>query len=161
MNAITMLKAQHREVAALFEQLEKASSAARQGELFEEIADALAVHAAIEERHFYPAVKDKLTEGILRESVEEHLQIKRAIADLLDVDAGDETFLGKVADLRDDVERHVEEEETDLFPKVQRLFDDETLAAIAAAMEETQTELVQAGSPRFAVPGETETAAPI
>jgi hemerythrin superfamily protein len=161
MDAITMLKKQHREVAALFAQLEKARSAGRRGELFEEIADALAVHATIEERHFYPAVKDRVTEGILREAVEEHLEIKRAIADLLALDAGDETFMAKAKVLQDDVERHVEEEETALFPRVERLYDDDTLETIAEAMEDTQAELLSGGHPRDAVPGQTESAAPI
>ena len=96
----------------------QAPSAARS----EEIADALAVHATIEERHFYPAVKEKRTEEILFESVEEHLEIKRAIADLLALEAIDETFEAKVKVLQEDVEHHVEEEENQLFPKVERMF---------------------------------------
>jgi len=57
MSAIDMLEADHREVEDLFEELESAKSAAEKREVFEEIADKLAVHAAIEERHFYPAAK--------------------------------------------------------------------------------------------------------
>src|ERR1044071_6552561 len=115
MNAIKMLKQQHREVEKLFKQFEAATSAGPQREVFEEIADALAVHATIEERHFYPAVKEKQTEEILLESVEEHLEIKRVIADLLQMDAGDEAFEAKVKVLQEDIEHHVEEEETELF----------------------------------------------
>ena len=123
MNAIDLLKSQHREVAKLFSKLEKASKAADKTELFEEIADKLAVHAAIEEHHFYPAVKAKRTEDILLESLEEHLGIKRVIADLLEVSAEDETFDAKAKVLKEQVEHHVEVEESDLFPKVKRLFD--------------------------------------
>jgi len=83
MNAIKMLKQQHQDVAKMFKEFENAKSAGARRKVFEQIADALAVHAAIEERHFYPAVKEEQTEDILLESVEEHLAIKRVIADLL------------------------------------------------------------------------------
>lgn len=161
MNAIRMLKQQHREVAKLFKQLDGSRSDETRQSTFEEIADALAVHAAIEERHFYPAVKRQQTEDILLESVEEHLQIKRAIADLLEMDAGDDDFEAKAKVLQEDVEHHVEEEETSLFPKVEKLFDEEALVALGEEMEATQEELKREGNPRDAIPGETDAAAPI
>jgi hemerythrin superfamily protein len=161
MNAIKMLKQQHRQVEKLFKECESADSAESREEAFVKIADALAVHATIEERHFYPSVKDAQTEDILLESVEEHLQVKRAIADLLELDAGDEEFQAKVKTLQEDVEHHVEEEESELFPKVETLFDDEALEAIGEAMQETQDELLREGNPRDAIPGETEAAAPL
>src|SRR5262245_43153580 len=109
MHAIEMLKHQHREVEALFNQMHKATSATARRTLCERIGDALAVHAAIEERHFYPSVKENTTEEILLESVEEHLAIKRVLADLLQTDAGDETFTAKCKVLEDEVERHIDE----------------------------------------------------
>ena len=159
MNAIKLLKQQHREVEALFKQFEKARSTAPRRKVFFKIADALAIHATIEEKHFYPSVKDKATEGILLESVEEHLGVKRVIADLLDLDPSDDRFDAKVKVLKDLVEHHVEEEEDTLFPKVAKLVDDDDLDEIGAAMENTRKELLAEGSPRDAVPSETEQAA--
>ena len=161
MNAVKMLKQQHREVEKLFKKFEGAKSSAPRRKAFEEIADALAVHAAIEERHFYPGVKKRQTEDLLLESVEEHLEIKRVIADLLHAEPQDDTFDAKVKVLQEDVEHHVEEEEKELFPKVEKLIDEEELEAIGAAMEETAKELESAGDPRLAVPGETAAAAPV
>ena len=161
MNAITLLKHQHREVEALFKQLHKAKAGAPRRNIFERIADALAVHAAIEEKHFYPAVKEKTTEEILLESVEEHLAIKRVIADVLRTDAADETFAAKIKVLEDEIAHHVEEEEEALFPRVERMFDDEALESLGDAMEDTQAELLEAGSPRESVFSETERAATI
>jgi hemerythrin superfamily protein len=161
MNAIKMLKQQHREVEKLFKQFEDAKSANPKRKAFEEIADALAIHATIEERHFYPSVKKQQTEDILLESVEEHLEMKRAIADLLELQVDDESFEAKVKVLQEDVEHHVEEEETELFPKVEKLFDDEELVAIGEAMQETADELKREGNPRDAIPGETDAAAPL
>lgn len=161
MNAIDMLKHQHREVEALFKQMHKATAEEPRRKLFERIADALAVHAAIEERHFYPAVKEQTTEEILLESVEEHLAVKRVIADMLQIDPGDETFAAKCKVLEDEVSHHVEEEEETLFPRVERMFDDEALESLGDAMEATQVDLLDAGNPRRAVPSETDHAATI
>jgi hemerythrin superfamily protein len=161
MNALKMLKQQHRAVEKLFKELEAAKSAGPKRKTFNEIADALAVHATIEERHFYPGVKQRQTEEVLLESVEEHLEIKRAIADLLQMDPDDDRFEAKVKVLQEDVEHHVEEEETELFPKVEKLIDESELEAIGEAMQETQEELTSEGNPRDAIPGETDAAAPI
>jgi hemerythrin superfamily protein len=159
MNAIKLLKQQHREVEALFKQLEKAKSARPRRKAFEQIADKLAVHATIEEKHFYPSVKRRTTEEILLEAVEEHLGVKRVIADLLELEADDPTFEAKAKVLKDLVEHHVEEEEKTLFPKVSKALDDDELAAIGDEMAQTMEELLERGSPREAVPSETERAA--
>ena len=159
MNAIKMLKKQHREVEALFKDLEKAKSAGPRRKIFEKVADALAVHASIEERHFYPAVKKKQTQSMILEAAEEHLAVKRVIADLLGMDASDPIFMAKVSVLKEEVQHHVEEEEEELFPKVQKLLDDDELEALADSMTETAEELQRAGKPRMSVPSETREAA--
>jgi hemerythrin superfamily protein len=158
MNAIDILKQQHREVEALFAQFKKAKSAGPQRRIFEQIADALALHATIEERHFYPSVKKQATEALLLESLEEHREIKRVIADLLALDAKDPTFEAKMTVLEEDVQHHVGAEEKALFPKIEKLFDDETLEAIGEVMEETQDELLEGRNPREAIPVEMDTA---
>ena len=117
MNAIDMLEGQHREVEDLFGKLNKADRSVRKQKLFTQIADKLAVHAAIEEEAFYPAVKAQRTEDILLESLEEHLGIKRVLADLIDLDADDETFDAKTKVLQEQVEHHVGEEEDDSLPQ--------------------------------------------
>lgn len=160
-NAVDMLESQHREVEDLFAKLGKADRSERKQKLFTQIADKLAVHASIEEEAFYPAVKAKRTEDILLESLEEHLGIKRVLADLIDLDASDETFDAKTKVLQEQVEHHVGEEEDDLFPKVKKIFDEETLVAIAHQMALLQEELLAKGKPRLAVPSQTDEAAPL
>lgn len=154
-DAVELLEGQHREVEDLFEKLENASGGGKR-KIFTEIADKLAMHAAIEEKDFYPAVKAKQTEDILLESLEEHLGIKRVIADLLAIDVNDETFDAKAKVLKEQVEHHVDEEEEELFPKVKKLLDADTLIAIAQQMTATQEDLIAKGAPREAVPAETD-----
>jgi len=160
-DAIELLESQHREVEEIFSQIEDADDPATKNDLFEELADKLAIHAAIEEHHFYPAVKAKRTEDILLESLEEHLGIKRVLADLLKIDADDETFDAKIKVLKETVSHHVEEEETDLFPKVRKLFDKERREALGQEMSAEQAELEDAGNARDQVPAETDQPATI
>jgi hemerythrin superfamily protein len=159
-NAIDLLKQQHREVEKLFKKMEKAGPEEKE-KLFDELADSLAVHAAIEEQHFYPATKDARTEELLQEAVEEHLSVKRIIADLLEMEPDDAQFDAKITVLQEQVEHHVEEEEKELFPKVQKLHSKDELEDLGVLMEQTAEELKEQGAPRMEVPKETGSAAPL
>ncbi len=160
MNAIEMLTEQHREVEELISRIEDADDSDEKQDLFEEVADALAVHAAIEEKHFYPAVEASRTEDIVLESLEEHLTIKRVLADLLAIDSVDETFDAKIAVLKETVHHHaIEEEEKTLFPKVKKIFDKEELEALGQQMTATMSEM-EGTDPRFQVPAQVEASAP-
>ena len=161
MNAIELLEGQHRQVEDLFDQLREAETPREKERLFTELADKLAVHTTIEERHFYPSVKSKETEAILAESVEEHLTAKRILSDLLDIDASDDSFDPRIKMLREEVSHHVEEEETELFPEVRKLMSEEELEAIGQEMTATQEELLAEGNPRDHVPSETSGPAPL
>jgi hypothetical protein len=158
MSAIDMLESQHREVEELFEDFEEAPRG-RKHDIFLRIADKLAVHAAIEEKHFYPAARTDDTEDLVLEAVEEHLAVKRMIADLLRYDAVDGTFEAKMKLLREEVDRHVAEEEAEIFPRVEDILDDITLDAVEQEMMSTEEDLLAKGHPRDQVPGEA--AAPI
>src|SRR5512133_899719 len=98
MNAVELLEKQHREVEDLFDEFEEAGERATKTKerLCREISDKLAVHAEIEEKLFYPEAKQENTEEILRESVEEHLAMKRILADLLETEPDDEQFDARV-----------------------------------------------------------------
>jgi len=60
MDAITLLKQDHKTVEQLFKQFEKASQPAQQRNLAKRVIEELSVHAAIEEMVFYPAVRDRV-----------------------------------------------------------------------------------------------------
>lgn len=160
MNAIELLKNQHDEAKALFKKMENGGEEEKQ-DLFERLADALAVHATIEEKHFYPATKSARTEELLQEAVEEHLAVKRLIADLLEMSPDDPQFDAKIAVLEEQVEHHIEEEEGELFPKVRKMLSADELDDLAVVMEDMAQELKAQGAPRESVPAETGSAAPL
>lgn len=162
MHALELLKQQHEEVSKLFKKYEKLADHddEERQELFEQIADRLGAHAKIEELYFYPAMKKDDTEDDLREAVEEHLVVKRLIADLISMDAADEEFDAKMKVLQENVEHHVEEEEKDLFKSARKLLSKEQLEDLGIQMEEEFDTLME-GEPRMEVPEETDRAAPI
>jgi hemerythrin superfamily protein len=153
-NAIEMLEKQHREVEQLFAAFEAAEDEGTQRTAMMEICDALAAHATIEERHFYPAVKVKDTQEELKEAVKEHLEAKKLIAQLIQENISVEQMEAKVKELQGDIEHHVEEEESELFPKVRTLFTSEELEEICVAMENTMADLMAEGEPSKHVPEE-------
>lgn len=167
MDAIKLLKTQHDEVEALFAKFEKIESADEKLAIFQQIGDMLAAHATIEEKVFYPAAYqighaegDEEVQDLLHEAVEEHLSIKRILADLLEMDPDDDAFKAKVLVVKEQVEHHVEEEEGELFKNVKKEMSKEDLEAMGIEMEELFNALLP-GEPRFEVPKETEEAAPL
>lgn len=160
-NAVELLEAQHDEVEELFDKIEASESDSAKSELFVELADKLAAHAKIEETIFYPAVLAKQTEEILLESVEEHLSIKRVLADLLALDVDDENFDAKLSVMKEQVEHHArDEEEKELFPKVKKLLTADELDELGADMQ-SMFETLMRSQPRKQVRYETEAAATI
>jgi hemerythrin superfamily protein len=128
-DVLELLAWQHRQVDGLFEQLES-----REGDrqaVFTELADRLAAHTTVEEKLFYPAVMAQSTEQIVRDSLDDHLAIKRVLADLLALRTNDEMFEAKLGVLKEQFDHHAhEEEEANLFPKVRDLLTKDERAAL-------------------------------
>jgi len=158
MNAIDMLKQDHRLVEELFAAIEESQDATEREELFIELADALAVHAALEENIFYPACKTEDSEDTLLEALQEHLQAKRLLADLLDMDPMNEVFMAKIKVLKEAIKHHVEEEEEEIMPEARDLLGDDMLLALGNEMIVKRVELEMKGEPRLQIPSETEEA---
>jgi hemerythrin superfamily protein len=159
-NALELLKSQHEEVEALIQELEDATDLSEKSVLFEALADRIAAHATIEEKLFYPAVMHETTRELLVEAVEEHLSVKRVLADMMDLEPDDEHWVAKLVVLRDQFVHHAHDEEEDqLFPQVRELFDDDQLAALGNDMLAMFERLLETGAPRRNVPSETREAA--
>lgn len=161
MDAIELLVTQHREMEAAFESVLEAGDSTAGYALFGQVADALTMHIASEEEIFYPAVRAKRTEDILLESLEEHLSLKRLLADLLALEPSDPTFEPKFKVLKEQAEHHHEEEEEHLFPKVSRLLDTTRREALGREMLDLQRRLGEQDAPREAVVVQTAAAAPL
>ena len=122
MDAITLLKDDHKTVEALFKRFEKAGDGAlvEKRAIVDKIIEELAVHAAVEEQLFYPVTRATVpeTEDVALESLEEHHIVKWVLSELDGMNPEDERFEPKVKVLIENVRHHVQEEEEEYFPKV-------------------------------------------
>jgi hemerythrin superfamily protein len=142
MDAITLLKDDHKTVEQLFRRYEKAGDRAHaeKRNLVDRFTEALSVHAAIEEQLFYPVVRATVpgTEDMALESLEEHHIVKWVLAELEDMDPGDERFDAKVTVLIENVRHHVREEEQEFFPRVRDELGRDALNRLGDAMVEAR-----------------------
>ena len=138
MDAITLLKTDHEKVAGIFEQLEPTTERAlkTREELFARLKQELDVHAHIEETIFYPVLKQEAeTRAVTLEGVEEHHVIKTLLKELAAMQVDSEQWTAKLKVLQENVEHHVEEEETDMFKGAREVLSKEQLETLGARME--------------------------
>lgn len=160
-DAVELLTAQHREMEELLRRVAESEEDANRKALYIQTADLLTVHIKSEEEIFYPAAHQARTEDDLLESLEEHLSLKRLLADLQEVEPSEKSFEAKFKVLKEQAEHHHREEEEHLFPAVVTLLDLPQRATLGAQMLARQAELTRRGEPRESMTGETAAAAPL
>ena len=137
MNAIEVLKADHKVVVGLFAEV-KSSPDSKHPAIFAKINDELETHTHIEETIFYPKLEakgNKALVDITLEGIEEHHQVKMFLKELDALSGDSEKFEPKLTVLIEDVEHHVKEEEETMFPLVKDQFDADALDEMGAEME--------------------------
>jgi hypothetical protein len=143
MDAITLLKDDHEKVSGIFEQLEPTTERAvkTREELFTKLKQELDIHAYIEEKIFYPVLKQEAeTRAITLEGVEEHHVIKLLLNELAGMQVDSEQWTAKLKVLKENVEHHVEEEESEMFKGAREVLSKEQLATLGARMEAAKKE---------------------
>jgi len=109
--AIILLKKDHRQVEAWFDEYEQLEDDAEKVALFQQIALALKVHTAIEEEIFYPEERGDVEDDMLDEAYVEHDSCKKMIAEIEKMKPSDEFYDAKVKVLGEYIKHHVKEEE--------------------------------------------------
>jgi len=137
-DAIALLKNDHKTVEKRFKEFEKAGNRAvkTKRRLVDQMIRELTVHAYIEEQLFYPAARAAApgtTDHVL-ESIEEHHVVVWMLSELAGMDPADERFTAKVTVLIENVRHHVEEEEQDWFPEVRKAMGRKVLQRLGQEM---------------------------
>ena len=138
MDGIALLTEEHRKVETLFRQYKGERDLVRRRDVAEQIMAELTVHAEMEEAHFYPAARRATpgAESLTEESLEEHAKVKQAIGELERLHPEDAAYHPAMERLEELVQHHVQEEESELFPKVSEALGAERLEEIGSRMEE-------------------------
>jgi hemerythrin superfamily protein len=143
MDAISLLKDDHRKVEQLFKRFEQTTDRAttERRRIVEEVIRELSIHAEIEETVFYPAIRESVppSEDMVLESLEEHHVVKWLLSELDGMSPDAERFEAKFTVLKENVRHHVEEEESDLFPQVRRALTRTALEQMGEAMARAKT----------------------
>jgi hemerythrin superfamily protein len=139
-DAIVLLKADHKDIRRLFKQFQQAGATATvtKGKIVDGIIEALTVHTYIENECMYPEVRRLLPDldADVLESYEEHHVADVLCTELAALKSDDEHFDAKTTVLIENVSHHIEEEESDWFPKVRAGLSRTQLQDIGARMVE-------------------------
>ena len=137
MDAVAMLKADHRKVEGLFKKAQKATGKTKQS-LVEQICNELIIHTTLEEEIFYPAVKAKTDDegkSHVAEGMEEHHVVKILIEELKALTPEDEAFSAKFKVLSENVEHHIKEEEDELLPDAKKKLGHDGIEVLGEQMQ--------------------------
>jgi hemerythrin superfamily protein len=157
MDAVTLLRNDHRTVEKMFKEFErlhkKGGSDAQKQRLVAKIIKELSVHTAIEEEIFYPAVRSEVdgADDTILESLEEHHVAKWVLSELESMGPETERFDAKTTVLIESVRHHVEEEEQELFPEVREAMGRKRLTELAEQMEAAKRKVPKSPQPQPAV----------
>jgi hemerythrin superfamily protein len=129
-DAIKLLKDDHKKVKTLFREYEEAGDRAYQKKqrIAEQVFTELTVHSAIEEEIFYPAVRakaDREGKELVAEGIEEHHVVETLIEEIRQLDPKDERYDAKFKVLTENVEHHIAEEEGEMLPDAKETLGDE------------------------------------
>lgn len=120
-DAISILKSDHKKVKGLFEQFENTDNLREKKKIAAEAIMDLKIHAEIEEKIFYPAVREELDdEDIMNEADEEHHVAKLLIGELDQMDGTEDHWEAKFTVLAENIRHHIKEEEGEMMPKARK-----------------------------------------
>jgi hemerythrin superfamily protein len=130
--------ADHREVEALFDELEASGDARHRGALVERVIVELVRHSVAEEQYLYPAARKVLPNGdeVADHELGEHAETERVMKQLERTDPADPAHADLVRSLIDDVRHHIQQEEADLLPKLRATCDDADLRELGLKFEQ-------------------------
>ena len=140
-NAITMLKSDHATVKRLLRELSETGDRAvkQREELVAQIERDLKMHAQLEEEVFYPAFQAAAqgdeAEDLFYEAAEEHHIVDMVLPALKAANPKSHEFKAKAKVLKELVEHHIREEETQMFVEARKMFGDEELRELGDMMQ--------------------------
>jgi iron-sulfur cluster repair protein YtfE (RIC family) len=137
MDITKLLEADHRQVEDLFTQIEEAQDADRTS-LLAELEQALHAHMQLEETVLYPAMSPATGDEAVEEATVEHELARKGLADAMRL-ATKPGFGAALDAVKAGIEHHVDEEESEVFPKLRK--DRRILESVATSFMQKRAEL--------------------
>jgi hemerythrin superfamily protein len=143
MDALQLLREDHRRVKDLFRQFDEAEDGSTRKAIVDEAIAELMIHAQLEEEIFYPAMQREGLTEIVKHSEAEHEAAEGIMEELIGLDARGTEMKARFQVLADVVTEHMTEEESQLFPKAAEL-GFERLDKLGDQLQELRTKLTTA-----------------
>lgn len=130
------LKAEHAATLKLFDALEATTekNTTKRSVLLMQLKHALAKHALEEENAVYPALREAGQVSDADQLNGEHGYVKQYLYDLENMPKESPAFLSKLREFRSHIEKHVREEEDQIFPQLKAKLSPEKNKALTALM---------------------------
>jgi len=130
------LKAEHAATLKVFDAIEATTekNTTKRATLLMNLKHMLAKHAIEEENSVYPALRDAGEAEAADHLNNDHGYVKQYLYDLTTMAKDSPAWIAKVRQFRTDIEKHMHEEETDLFPRLKSKLTPERNKALTTAM---------------------------
>jgi hemerythrin superfamily protein len=149
MNALELLKSDHQKVSGFLEKLDQTTERAvkTRDDTFAKLKTELEAHSHVEERLFYPAVRNgSKTPDVTNAAYEQHHIVKILLDELSEIPVDSEQWTAKFSVLKESVEGHVKDEEGSIFREARAVLSKEQLDDLGTQMEaEKQRQLDETG----------------
>lgn len=140
-NAIDILTQDHRKVDELIAELESLSGADTGADspntTFIQLRDNFMLHGQVEEQIFYPALKQNPeTASLVEHAVDEHQEVKEMLAQMEGLTPNSDEFQRLLKKVKEDIEHHVEEEESEMFVKARQVLGEQKMEELGRQIKQ-------------------------
>jgi hemerythrin-like domain-containing protein len=138
---IAVLTADHRTVERLFAEIETSTGdPKRRREVIDVVIAELSRHASVEEQYLYPAAREYLSAGedLADHEITEHAEAEELMRKIVPLDTTDPQFDTLLAELIEGIRHHVQEQETELFPRLRHACTHETLVDLGRSVADAR-----------------------
>ncbi|HON12257.1 MAG TPA: hemerythrin domain-containing protein [Chitinispirillaceae bacterium] len=124
------IRTEHNEVKQILNRMLN-SSPSRRETLIKELKVALVPHLEGEEKVFYPVLDNKReSHEIILEALLEHRIARNLFNELMDLNVDADDWIARTKVLKDIIEHHIEEEESEIFQAGEKLISHEQISQI-------------------------------
>jgi hemerythrin superfamily protein len=140
MKVTVLLRNDHEQVKSLFEKVKKAGARNQNGmNLFNEIRREILIHSQMEMEIFYPALAGtasaRATE-LISQAEREHHAVEKLLQEMNLMNGTDKAFETKMDQLMEEVGRHIDMEEEEIFDEARKNLPEFRLEELGLEMED-------------------------
>ena len=129
-----VLKQQHRSVQRLLDNIISKNDLT--DEDYSSLKDQLSTHMSNEEKYFYPLLEQNdSTRELALQAYDAHNAAKRTLSEIKPSDSDKESVMAKVKLLKEQLDRHIQDEEGKIFPAAKKVISEDQAKDLVRSFE--------------------------